>query len=157
MSFQEPGECSPVHTFRAVGLIGCGIAIGASQLFLNFASRCQSPVGMSLPLSSIQIAVITSVSKAPVTKNQFAHPLFQPGAYKVRSLGLAAQSLRLILRRRHWQDQQMARIVGVSKTTVSRWLGGKQEPRSLQELVDIAQSLGVTTGELLGLSDHDMT
>ncbi|WP_236632071.1 helix-turn-helix transcriptional regulator [Endozoicomonas montiporae] len=42
----------------------------------------------------------------------------------------------------------------MSKTTASRWLNGEQEPKSLQELVNIAKKLGVTTDDLLGLSNE---
>ena len=65
-----------------------------------------------------------------------------------------ALSLRIIIRLRNWEDQQLAEEVGVSKTTASRWLNGEQEPKNLQELVNLAKKLGVTTDDLLGLSNE---
>ncbi|USE37931.1 helix-turn-helix domain-containing protein [Endozoicomonas sp. SCSIO W0465] len=68
-----------------------------------------------------------------------------------------AAALRAILRRNHWQDRRIAEEVGVSRSTISRWLNGKQELRNLQELVDIAEALQVTTDELLGLAGHEIS
>ncbi|WP_163371093.1 helix-turn-helix domain-containing protein [Endozoicomonas acroporae] len=65
--------------------------------------------------------------------------------------------LRAILRRNQWQDRRIAEEVGVSRSTISRWLSGKQEPRNLQELVDIAEALQVSTDELLGLAGHEIS
>ncbi|MET4696082.1 helix-turn-helix domain-containing protein [Endozoicomonas lisbonensis] len=59
-------------------------------------------------------------------------------------------SLRVIIRQRNWDDQDLAEEVGVDKSTVSRWLSGEQEPKNLTELVNLADRLGITTDELLG-------
>lgn len=59
-------------------------------------------------------------------------------------------SLRVIIRQRNWNDQDLAEEVGVSQATVSRWLSGEQEPKNLTELVNLAERLGITTDELLG-------
>lgn len=61
-----------------------------------------------------------------------------------------AAALRAILRRNGWQDRRVAEEVGVSRSTVSRWLSGKQEPKNLKKLTAVADALQVTTDELLG-------
>ena len=63
-------------------------------------------------------------------------------------------SLRVIIRQRNWDDQDLAEEVGVEKSTVSRWLSGEREPKNLTELVNLADRLGVTTDELLGHHDE---
>ena len=66
-----------------------------------------------------------------------------------------ATSLRAILRLKGWQDRRLAVEVGVSRSTVSRWLSGQQEPRKLTDFVNAVRVLGVTADELLGLTSQE--
>ncbi|WP_163370919.1 helix-turn-helix domain-containing protein [Endozoicomonas acroporae] len=68
-----------------------------------------------------------------------------------------AAALRAILRRNGWQDRRVAEEVDVSRSTVSRWLSGKQEPKNLKKLVAVADALQVTTDELLGRADPEIS
>ena len=64
---------------------------------------------------------------------------------------------KFLLRKRHSKQQNkkqvdLARYLGVQKSTLSEWLNNNNEP-SMQAIVDIAKYLNVTTDYLLGLED----
>ncbi len=54
------------------------------------------------------------------------------------------------LRRRNWSQGDLARAVGVSQQTVSRWLLGRSSPAGIH-LRQLALILGTTTDEILAL------
>ena len=56
------------------------------------------------------------------------------------------------LKQQNKKQIDLARYLGVQKSTLSEWLNNNNEP-SMQAIVDIAKYLNVTTDYLLGLED----
>ena len=58
--------------------------------------------------------------------------------------------LRRILRIKRWNGKRLAMELNVSESAVSRWLSGKREPKSIDDLIKLADTLDVSLDELVG-------
>lgn len=61
--------------------------------------------------------------------------------------------IKQILKERDWNFSEMARVCGVTKTTISNWVHGESTPR-LFELPDLAAKLNVKPTWLFGEDDE---
>ena len=61
-----------------------------------------------------------------------------------------ALALRRILRIKRWTGMRLAKVLGVAKSTVSQWLSGKREPKTIDDLIKLADKLDVSLDELVG-------
>ena len=64
-----------------------------------------------------------------------------------------AERLKEERRRRHFNQMYIAKYMKVSQVSVSNWERGVKEPK-FQALVDLANLFGVSTDDLLGVTDE---
>lgn len=66
------------------------------------------------------------------------------------------KQLRAIRKRMNMTQQQLADVLGVSRTTVTMWETSPSMP-SARMLVKLADALDVTVDELLGVNEREET
>ena len=60
----------------------------------------------------------------------------------------ARNRIKVVLAEKNVQSKQLGQMVGVSRTTISKWVNNKQQP-TLNHLYEIADALEVNICELL--------
>lgn len=72
-------------------------------------------------------------------------------------MALDLQVLREALARSGKSQADLARSMGVSRGTISRWFSGDGEPETVERLKKLAEELGTTLAALVGEEDAAMT
>lgn len=62
--------------------------------------------------------------------------------------------IKQILRENGQTQKALAKAIDVQPSTLCEWLNGHNEP-SMQDIVNIAKALGVSTDYLLGIKEYD--